>query len=348
VAPEDPCNCTFFVQSPRTGLPKGGIACAAGRIIGVDFLFSNSFHTNVPDQNFPEAVLGMGALEYLDLGSNGIGSSIPPGIGELTDLVYLDFEDNRLTGDLPNDALAKLTKLTALSVGQNPQLTGSFPGAALLKMTSLTALAFDDDGDFVPGLLPALPFEQYSTYCALYNIPFSCPLPPGSELCINNGQGTPPSCRGPPVPVPTPYPTPVPPTPAPSPPTPAPPTPVMFSCNSATGRCAADPQGTLAPGECIATCKIVPPTPPPTPVMYSCNSATGRCAADPQGTQAPGECIATCKIVPPTPAPAPPPSSHECDPAKTCNVCAACCHSFIPDGATCDACATKNCAATAV
>ena len=39
----------------------------------------------------------------------------------------------------------------------------------------------------------------------------------------------------------------------------------------------------------------LPPTPAPTPVMYKCNPASGQCAADPSGTQAPGECIATCK-----------------------------------------------------
>ena len=189
------------MQDPRTGLPKGGIACEAGRIIGVDFLFSNSYHTDVPDQQFPTRVLGLSALKYLDVGSNSIGGSIPPAIGELTDLVYLDFEDNKLTGTIPGDALGKLTKLTALSVGQNSLLTGDFPSAALLKLTSLTALAFD--GDFVAGALPALDFAQFTEYCALYSIPFTCPLPAGSELCVNNGQSSPPGCTVPPTPLPT-------------------------------------------------------------------------------------------------------------------------------------------------
>jgi hypothetical protein len=42
-------------------------------------------------------------------------------------------------------------------------------------------------------------------------------------------------------------------------------------------------------------CTAATPTPPPTPVMYTCDQASGQCAADPAGTQAPGECIATCK-----------------------------------------------------
>ena len=50
---------------------------------------------------------------------------------------------------------------------------------------------------------------------------------------------------------------------------------------------------------------------------------------------------------PPSPPPPPPPApSHVCaDPGSTpaCNVCAACCHSFIPAGAACDKCAAEKC-----
>lgn len=52
---------------------------------------------------------------------------------------------------------------------------------------------------------------------------------------------------------------------------------------------------------------------------------------------------------PPTPPPAPPTpppspsSSNECNPAKTCNVCTACCQTYIPDGASCDACVANKC-----
>jgi hypothetical protein len=46
----------------------------------------------------------------------------------------------------------------------------------------------------------------------------------------------------------------------------------------------------------------------------------------------------------PTPTPPPaPPSSNECQPAKTCNVCAACCQTYIQDGAGCDACVKAQC-----
>jgi hypothetical protein len=45
----------------------------------------------------------------------------------------------------------------------------------------------------------------------------------------------------------------------------------------------------------------------------------------------------------PTPAPA---SGNKCNPAKTCNVCKACCQSYIVDGAPCDSCAKQNCQPT--
>ena len=52
---------------------------------------------------------------------------------------------------------------------------------------------------------------------------------------------------------------------------------------------------------------------------------------------------------PPGPPPTPPgpPGPHQCTPStnqtKNCNVCAACCHDYIPDGAECDKCVKESC-----
>ena len=43
------------------------------------------------------------------------------------------------------------------------------------------------------------------------------------------------------------------------------------------------------------------------------------------------------------PPPGPPPSKPECQPAQGCNVCAACCHSYIVDGAPCADCVHQEC-----
>jgi hypothetical protein len=89
--------------------------------------------------------------------------------------------------------------------------------------------------------------------------------------CCTVPAPTPPSPTPAPTPVPTP--TPVPPTPTPTPVQPTParpadilpavptpvPTPAMYSCNATAGQCVLDPdpEGSLSPGECIASCKCV-------------------------------------------------------------------------------------------
>ena len=45
----------------------------------------------------------------------------------------------------------------------------------------------------------------------------------------------------------------------------------------------------------------------------------------------------------PPPAPSPAPSGNECNPAKTCSVCTACCKPYIQDGAECDSCVKAEC-----
>ena len=46
---------------------------------------------------------------------------------------------------------------------------------------------------------------------------------------------------------------------------------------------------------------------------------------------------------PPRPTPAPP-APNNCSPKEGCNVCEACCESFIPNGDSCNACVKKQCA----
>jgi hypothetical protein len=76
-----------------------------------------------------------------------------------------------------------------------------------------------------------------------------------------------------------------------------------YSCYSTEGIprhgiCVLDPLGNQTAVDCNAACK---------PVMYSCNTITGKCAADATGTQTQAACSSACKATPkPTPAPAPP------------------------------------------
>ena len=61
----------------------------------------------------------------LDLSQNQLTGSIPPEIGNLTNLRYLYLDDNELTGSIPSE-IGNLTNLTNLTIYNN-QLTGLIP-----------------------------------------------------------------------------------------------------------------------------------------------------------------------------------------------------------------------------
>ena len=61
----------------------------------------------------------------MDLYNNQLTGSIPPEIGNLTNLVWLGLYDNQLTGGIPSE-IGNLTNLTSLILSGN-QLTGGIP-----------------------------------------------------------------------------------------------------------------------------------------------------------------------------------------------------------------------------
>jgi hypothetical protein len=183
-------------------------------------------------------------LTHLNLQGN---SEFPPEMkmwdfcSNQKELTYLNLRGRQ--ADEPwhlESSIGSLSQLAYLDL-HGTNLHGTIPTST----KDLGNLAFIDlSNNNCSGVIPALPFSQYSN-CSLQassgpTNSFWCPLPSNSDQCKNG----PPSCTAPPTP---------------------PPTPVMYSCDSATGRCAAGPNGTQAPGECIATCKVVPPTPAPAP-----------------------------------------------------------------------------------
>jgi hypothetical protein len=83
--------------------------------------------------------------------------------------------------------------ITALGLGVN-NLEGTIP-SSLGSLTKLTYISLEDNS--LTGLVPPLPFKQYSYWCSLdapdscpgpgFCNHFKCPLPAGSEQCKANG-----------------------------------------------------------------------------------------------------------------------------------------------------------------
>jgi hypothetical protein len=93
----------------------------------------------------------------------------------------LALSHNDLTGSIPQK-ISALTGLTFLELGVN-HLNGTIPPqiSALTGLTENFGLVHNS----LTGPVPALPFKQYSGWCALQNAinptnRFDCPLPPVS------------------------------------------------------------------------------------------------------------------------------------------------------------------------
>ena len=78
--------------------------------------------------------------DSLDLPYNGLTGSIPPEIGNLTNLYSLYLNNNQLTGGIPSE-IENLTNLTKVILGGN-QLTGSIP-SEIGNLTNLTHLSLE-------------------------------------------------------------------------------------------------------------------------------------------------------------------------------------------------------------
>lgn len=76
--------------------------------------------------SFPEALLNVSGLEYLDLGGNKIEGFIPENLGNMTSPLHLDLSLNGFEGSIP-EALGNLTALRYLNLGSNIHLEGEFP-----------------------------------------------------------------------------------------------------------------------------------------------------------------------------------------------------------------------------
>ena len=146
-SPMDPCS---YHWKDGAGFPRG-VKCANTRVVEINFGDSG-----FPAGPLPAPILDFTGLTRLDMGDAGLVGTIPDAVGQLTDLTALRIGSNRLNGTIPGAAIRNLKKLQTFGVFRN-QLTG---------------------------LVPELPFAQYTGICAIGpGNHFKCPLPSGSDKC---------------------------------------------------------------------------------------------------------------------------------------------------------------------
>ena len=129
------------------------------------------------------------SIEYtqiLNLANSGLTGSIPPQVGNLINLTYLDLRINQLSGPIPSE-LWNLVNLTYLNLGIN-QLTGTI-SPEISNMIGLTGLYLNDNqftGE-IPESICNLILGDNSTQLAYNQF---CPPYPSCILDYVNDQDT--------------------------------------------------------------------------------------------------------------------------------------------------------------
>ena len=96
-----------------------GVTCADGHVTEL------SLTENGLAGTLPPAIGGLRGIEFLELGVNQLTGPIPPELGGLPNLIRLVLRENQLTGQIPVN-LAFIFGLRVLSLTNN-QLTGPIP-----------------------------------------------------------------------------------------------------------------------------------------------------------------------------------------------------------------------------
>ncbi|KAB2634992.1 receptor-like protein kinase HAIKU2 [Pyrus ussuriensis x Pyrus communis] len=130
--------------------PPNGVCNFSGIVCGSDGLVSQ---INLSQQNLSgflplHAICSLPSLKKLSLGSNGLYGSLTDDLKNCTSLEQLDLGKNSFTGKVPD--LSALTKLTLLSLNGS-RFSGKFPWKSLENLTRLTFLSLGDN-----------PFDQTS------------------------------------------------------------------------------------------------------------------------------------------------------------------------------------------
>ena len=128
-------NNTNWLGAPGTECTWSGVTCGASGTTVTQLILSSRNLTGT----LPPELGQLTNLQFLRFGLNHLSGGLPPELGSLANLVVLDLQLNQqLTGPMPPE-LASLTRLQTLIVDYN-QLSGSIP-AWLSNLPSLKVLS---------------------------------------------------------------------------------------------------------------------------------------------------------------------------------------------------------------
>ncbi|MDM8567896.1 hypothetical protein QUF74_19890 [Candidatus Halobeggiatoa sp. HSG11] len=113
-----------------------GVDCSDGHVTEL-FLYGKKLSGSIP----PE-IGNLTQLTSLYLFNNNLSGSIPPEIGNLTQLTLFNLEYNQLSGSIPPE-IGNLTQLTRFNLGYN-QLSGSIP-LEIGKLTQLKSFGLNNN-----------------------------------------------------------------------------------------------------------------------------------------------------------------------------------------------------------
>ena len=121
-------NSTNWLGVPGTECTWRGVVCDAGGTTVIQLILANNNLTGT----LPPEIGQLTNLNLLALGLNHLAGSIPTQLGNLTSLTHLDLQLNLLTGSIPPE-LASLSNLQTLDLDYNRLSRGIPPWLGTLQ-----------------------------------------------------------------------------------------------------------------------------------------------------------------------------------------------------------------------